>query len=557
MATKNKQTNVKKKGTGAHFAAPLIALILLLIVGGLLLSALILYYSDGAGWDRFVEEVGLNGNAAGYAFIAIMVLLPILLFVLYKLNSSQAIFRSPGDVKLQRWSFGLLIVSLIYCYIEAELWYYMAGDSGQIGGTLFIAHLLLLPILIVIMLIVNGKRRHTVSLLKKRIKTQAAIIAQKNREENLRKQEEALRAKEKVENPRFNMLADIDSQPIRNGRGFDEEISLAELCDEFRNFAANKLGLYYDIGDIRKFVAGMAVSKILILQGMSGTGKTSLAYAFGQFLDNPSTVIPVQPMWKERTDLLGYYNEFTKRFNETLLLQKMYEANYRRDIYITILDEMNIARVEYYFAEFLSLLEIPDPEARMLEVVSDHWESDPKLLKEGRIKLPENMWFIGTANNDDSTFAISDKVYDRAMVLNLDKKSEPFRASEARNICISAAQFEALARNAREGYEITSRNLRRIGKLDAYLVDKFHITFGNRIMKQIRNYVPVFVDCGGDELDALDDIITKKVLRKLEVQNASYVRSMSEELCDFLDELFGTDRMASCKEYIRRIARNS
>ena len=118
-----------------------------------------------------------------------------------------------------------------------------------------------------------------------------------------------------------------------------------------------------------------------------------------------------QAIAEKNEALIGYYNEFTKRFNETLLLEKMYEANYSRDMYITVLDEMNIARVEYYFAEFLSLLELPDPEERYLTVVSDTWESDPAQLKSGRIKLPVNMWFIGTANNDDSTFAISDKVY--------------------------------------------------------------------------------------------------------------------------------------------------
>ena len=120
----------------------------------------------------------------------------------------------------------------------------------------------------------------------------------------------------------------------------------------------------------------------MILQGISGTGKTSLAYALGEFLGNKSTVIPVQPMWKERTDMIGYYNEFTGRFNETTLLEKMYEANYSKDIYITVLDEMNIARVEYYFAEFLSLMELPDAEERYLDVVTDKREKDPKGLKE-------------------------------------------------------------------------------------------------------------------------------------------------------------------------------
>jgi hypothetical protein len=151
--------------------------------------------------------------------------------------------------------------------------------------------------------------------------------------------------------PRFCMLSRIDEEKrVYDARKYEEETSLKRFCDNFRNYAAAELRLYYDIKDIRRFIAGMAVSPIIILQGMSGTGKTSLAHAMGSFVKNTSTVIPVQPMWKERTDLLGYYNEFTKRFNETLLLEKMYEANYCKDIYVTVLDEMNIARVEYYFA---------------------------------------------------------------------------------------------------------------------------------------------------------------------------------------------------------------
>ena len=336
---------------------------------------------------------------------------------------------------------------------------------------------------------------------------------------------------------------------------YDEHITLRQFCENFRNYAASRLKLYYDISDIRRFIAGMAVSKILILQGMSGTGKTSLAHAFGDFIDNTSTVIPVQPMWKERTDLIGYYNEFTKRFNETLLLEKMYEANYSKDIYITVMDEMNIARVEYYFAEFLSLLELPNEDERLLTVVSDVWESDPAQLVNGNVKLPPNMWFIGTANNDDSTFAISDKVYDRAMIMNLDMKAEPFIAPRTQKTVISAEQFNALSREAMKEYEVTARNMRRIEELDAYLIKHFQITFGNRIMKQIRSYIPVYVACGGDELEALDDILAKKVLRKLEMQNPIYIKNEAEGLCAFLDNLFGQDRMVQCKSFMARLQR--
>ena len=364
--------------------------------------------------------------------------------------------------------------------------------------------------------------------------------------------------KESDGSSRFCMLSRIDSNKSRyKEKSYRNDVTLKKFCDDFRNYASYKHGLYYNISDIRAFVSGMAVSQILILQGMSGTGKTSLAHAMGSFLENTSTVIPVQPMWKERTDLLGYYNEFTKRFNETLLLEKMYEAGYSEDIYITVLDEMNIARVEYYFAEFLSLLELPDPNERYIDVVSDIWSTDPLQLKNGRLKLPYNMWFIGTANNDDSTFAISDKVYDRAMVLNLDEKCERFTAPKTKNIHLSAENFRALVKEALKEYEITGRNLKRLEALDRYLIDHFHITFGNRIMKQIRQYIPVYVSCGGTELEALDDILSKKIIRKLETQNPVYLRNATKELRAYMNELFGEDRMPHCQNAIRRLELNA
>ena len=76
-------------------------------------------------------------------------------------------------------------------------------------------------------------------------------------------------------------------------------------------------------------------------------------------------------------------------------------------------------------------------------------------------------------------------------------------------------------------------------------------------MKQIKTYVPVFVACGGEEIEAIDDILSRKVMRKLEAQNPVYVRNASEGLCNYLDEVFGVDKMPLCKEYILRIARNA
>ena len=440
--------------------------------------------------------------------------------------------------KIIAWT---VVLELILAALVVYGVYSGALKNSLVEGTVIVM-LLLIPVLLVTLLVAVMAGSRT----KKTVVVQASATPG----------EETPAEDEGV--GRFCMLTRIDENRNRYGHDvYNRTVTLEKFCEDFRNYAASKLKLYYDIDDIRRFIAGMAVSKILILQGMSGTGKTSLAHAFGEFVDNRSTVIPVQPMWKERTDLIGYYNEFTKRFNETLLLEKMYEANYNQDMYVTVLDEMNIARVEYYFAEFLSLLELPNPEERYLTVVSDTWASDPVQLKDGRIKLPVNMWFIGTANNDDSTFAISDKVYDRAMVLDLDRKAERFVAPKTERICLSAERFAKLTETAMQEYAVSSRNRKRLQMLDQYLIEHFHITFGNRIMKQINTYIPVYIACGGDELIALDDILAKKVIRKLETQNPIYLRNAAEGLLGYLDELFGTEHMLACKDAIRRLQRNA
>lgn len=441
-------------------------------------------------------------------------------------------------------SIGNLISATENKSVMQTIWQY--ASSGY--AILIYAIILLVLVAVLVVSLMISDNRQPKSLL---IQSDKAEIS---------KTGEAPAAEEKIEESegRFDGLSRIDDMRESYKRSdYREDITLKRLCESFRNFSANKLKLYYDISDIRRFIAGMAVSHILILQGMSGTGKTSLAYAFGEYLDNTSTVIPVQPMWKERTDLIGYYNEFTKRFNETDLLKKMYEANYSKDIYITVLDEMNIARVEYYFAEFLSLLELPDAEKRNLSVVSDEWESDPKQLRNGHIKLPKNMWFIGTANNDDSTFAISDKVYDRAMIMDLDKKAEPFAAPREKNLHITADRFDELAVQAIKEYTLSGRNRKRLEKLDEYMIENFHITFGNRIMKQINTYIPVYVSCGGDELEALDDILAKKVMRKLSMQNPVYIRNSADRFCRYMDELFGEENMQLCKSFVRRLEKNA
>lgn len=354
---------------------------------------------------------------------------------------------------------------------------------------------------------------------------------------------------------RFEALCRTDGTVAANGGKlpvdlcpFDDDVTLEGICESFRNFAASRLHLYYDIQTVRCFIAGLSVTRLIIMQGISGTGKTSLACAFADFIRNEPAVVPVQPSWKERTDLLGYFNEFTKTYNETPLLQKIYEAGYSDSMYVTVLDEMNIARVEYYFAEFLSLLEIKDEKKRRINIVSGSWKNDPQRLENGRLLIPDNMWYIGTANNDDSTMAISDKVCDRAMILDLDRRAQPFEAPDTDPVHISYDRFMKLCLEARGEISLSEKSRARIDRLDAYLTEKFGVAFGNRIMMQIEEFVPVYVRCGGTEEEATDYILAKKVLRKLEAKNPLFVKRELPGFIQVIDELFGEGSMPVCRK---------
>ena len=353
---------------------------------------------------------------------------------------------------------------------------------------------------------------------------------------------------------RFFKLTQIDEKyKDYQAPNLNETITLEALCEQFRNFAASQMGLYYAIDLIRLFISSFASNRLIILQGISGTGKTSLAYVFGRFIKNESTIASVQPSWRDSTEIFGYFNEFTKRFNETEVLSKMYEAKYNNQIYITVLDEMNISRVEYYFAEMLSILELPSQDEWVIDLVPNSWDSDPKLLDNGRFRLPTNMWYIGTINNDDSTFMITDKVYDRAMPINIDTKGIEFEAPKTEALDITADYFLKLFAEAQEKYPVKEETLNKIAQMDDYVIEHFRLAFGNRIVKQLKEFVPVYVATGGDEMVAVDYLIANKILRKFDQLNLAYIRNEIDGFEEYLDNVFGKDVMKECKAFLERL----
>lgn len=353
---------------------------------------------------------------------------------------------------------------------------------------------------------------------------------------------------------RFPKLSLVDAK-YRNFQypQYDNEISLEDFTEGFRLFAASQMGLYYTPEIVRRFVAGMAASKLLILEGISGTGKTSLPYSFSRYMDNPATIVSVQPSFRDRSEVLGYFNEFSKKFNETEFLRALYEANYRKDPTLIVLDEMNLARIEYYFAEMLSVLEMPSKEEWVLDLVPTAWEGDPVKLDSGKIHVADSTWFIGTANNDDSTFTITDKVYDRAMPIELNEKADAFECKKYPKCDITAEHLEDLFEKAKTDYPISDDLMEKMDKLDNYLITRFKLSFGNRIMKQLYDFIPVYVACGGSEIGGMDYIIARKVLKKFESMNVSFVRDEITGLISYIDKTFGEEEMQDSKNYLRRI----
>ena len=357
-----------------------------------------------------------------------------------------------------------------------------------------------------------------------------------------------------LDNIRFSKLHAIDLE-YQNYKVVDyhNTFTLEELVELFRNFAASKLRLYYTTNMIRLFIASLSATRLVILQGISGTGKTSLAYAWGKFILNDAIIASVQPSWRDRTELFGYFNEFTKKFNETEILKKMYEAGYNDDVYVAVLDEMNIARVEYYFAEMLSILEMPSRDEWVIELVPSVWETDPKKLIGGKLKIPDNMWYIGTINNDDSTFAVTDKVYDRAMPIDINDKGTPFTPVPTDAMHINSSYLENLFAQAKNKHPLSQEMQDKINKMDDYVIKHFRIAFGNRIVKQLKDFVATYVECGGSEVDGVDYFIARKILRKFEQLNLAYIRDEIDEFITYLDQEFGKENFNECKEYLLRL----
>lgn len=336
-----------------------------------------------------------------------------------------------------------------------------------------------------------------------------------------------------------------------------DDINLSQLVERFRNYLAKEEKLYYDIDTLRIFISGLYATRLSILEGLSGTGKSSLPRYFAKFVNAEVTFLPVQVTWRDKTSILGYFNDFSKIYNETDFLLSLYEASYNPDrIHIFVLDEMNISRVEYYFADFLSILEYPSEQWKIRIMQLPYGFVPPAKLEDGNITIPENSYFVGTANKDDSTFSIADKVYDRSTVIAFDNRNDPFEVKgNAEPITLSYSKLKTLFEDALSHQEnlLTKAEYEKLFKVTDYIYDQFEVAFGNRVMNQIEKLVPVFVASGGKKEDALDFILARKILIKLEGRFEEYVKPALKGILDLLDQVYGSKEFNLSRKQINSL----
>ena len=163
------------------------------------------------------------------------------------------------------------------------------------------------------------------------------------------------------------------------------------------------------------------------------------------------------------------------------------------------------------------------------------------------------MWYIGTINNDDSTFAVTDKVYDRAMPIDINDKGQPFTPKDTEAMNINSSYLERLFQEAKQKHPLSDEMEDKINDMDDYVIKHFRIAFGNRIVKQMRDFVATYVECGGTEVDGVDYYIARKILRKFEQLNLAYIRDEIDGFIEYLNKTFGKDNFNECKDYLLRL----
>ncbi|MDZ5606123.1 DUF3578 domain-containing protein [Bacillus pseudomycoides] len=248
------------------------------------------------------------------------------------------------------------------------------------------------------------------------------------------------------------------------------DLNEKEIVDHVSSYMKSK-GFYYDKQDIINFVFSLKTKPFVILSGISGTGKTKIVQWFAEGLgateeNGQFMLIPVRPDWSDSSDLLGYVN-IQGEFQERPLIQVLKKATENPDKpYFVVLDEMNLARVEYYFSDFLSVIESRRWEERVCVTSAVL----PESIVGERITIPSNVYVIGTINMDETTHPLSKKVLDRANTIEFNQvKLDSFEflmdAEEVQAKCVSNSSLTAKFLHLKECFQLNKDLVKKVSHI--------------------------------------------------------------------------------------------
>ena len=360
-------------------------------------------------------------------------------------------------------------------------------------------------------------------------------------------------------------INDMENNELFDYSNFDIEQFQSKLI---------KSGLIFSPELIKRFVASLCTKPFVICSGLSGSGKTKLAQAFAQWISADKLqyeIVPVGADWTNREPLLGYPNALDKLdyvSPENGVLDLLIRARNEYDIYLTdetkipkpyflILDEMNLSHVERYFADFLSTMESGDaiPLHKIVSVPGEEEIDIPQSLK-----LPKNLFIIGTVNIDETTYMFSPKVLDRANTIEFRLTTEDLEKYIASDIKLNMELLMAQGTNMSNSFmemalQQTENNLkpsRTELKLFFSELKKSGAEFGYRTASEIGRLMYMLKKLGESGDNLLDIAIMQKLLPKLHGS-----RNKLTKVLPILGGFCLTDNLKVKEDYLDKFVSNS
>jgi len=353
---------------------------------------------------------------------------------------------------------------------------------------------------------------------------------------------------------------------VKQGPGPEDELAVLEQVED----RFQKLGLMYPRRILHAFHTAMKVndtSQMTVLAGVSGTGKSQLPRRYAEAMGMAFLQVPVQPRWDSPQDLMGFYNHVAERYHPTDMARALYHMDefngphcsselWKRMLLI-LLDEMNLARIEYYFSDFLSRLECrPSGD----EVSNDALRKDSEIEIEIPVGVGEqrprifpgyNVLFAGTMNEDESTQALSDKVIDRSNIIQFSAPTKVFSHDPAGAERGPPAELSGtLSREVWQGWRknqsasVGQEAREALDGISDLMRDEFRRPVGYRLGSAIMSYVVNYPDPAQDWRIAVADQVEMRILPKLRGVDVSDMARGFDDLGKLVDETLGDEILA-------------